>query len=137
VCCLRRPGHRVDPERGELFALLGTNGAGKTSTLELVEGLDRPSSGTVRVLGSDPHARRSAVRPRVGVMLQEGRQNLAHYHLQRRRHRHTCLAALSLRAPKPVTCLLASESGSLDRISGDQNASCDLKIVTSWTSSTG
>jgi ABC-2 type transport system ATP-binding protein len=59
-------------ERGELFALLGTNGAGKTSTLELVEGLDRPSGGTVRVLGHDPFARRAAVRPRVGVMLQEG-----------------------------------------------------------------
>ena len=59
-------------ERGELFALLGTNGAGKTSTLELIEGLDRPSSGSVRVLGCDPFAQRSAVRPRVGVMLQEG-----------------------------------------------------------------
>jgi len=59
-------------ERGELFALLGTNGAGKTSTLEIVEGLDRPSGGTVRVLGHDPFARRAAVRPRIGVMLQEG-----------------------------------------------------------------
>ncbi|HEV2634922.1 MAG TPA: ABC transporter ATP-binding protein [Actinocrinis sp.] len=59
-------------ERGELFALLGTNGAGKTSTLELVEGLDRPSAGSVRVLGLDPYARRAMVRPRVGVMLQEG-----------------------------------------------------------------
>jgi ABC-2 type transport system ATP-binding protein len=57
---------------GELFALLGTNGAGKTSTLELVEGLDRPSAGQVRVLGRDPFADRAAVRPRIGVMLQEG-----------------------------------------------------------------
>ncbi len=59
-------------ERGELFALLGTNGAGKTSTLEIVEGLDRPTGGTVRVLGHDPFTRRTAVRPRIGVMLQEG-----------------------------------------------------------------
>jgi ABC-2 type transport system ATP-binding protein len=58
--------------QGELFALLGTNGAGKTSTLELVEGLARPSAGSVRVLGQDPYTRRAAVRPRVGVMLQEG-----------------------------------------------------------------
>ncbi|MEU8891217.1 ABC transporter ATP-binding protein [Streptomyces sp. NPDC048442] len=58
--------------RGELFALLGTNGAGKTSTLELLEGLAVPSGGSVRVLGHDPHTERSAVRPRVGVMLQEG-----------------------------------------------------------------
>ncbi|MFC8227723.1 ABC transporter ATP-binding protein [Streptomyces sp. NPDC057287] len=58
--------------RGELFALLGTNGAGKTSTVELLEGLARPDSGTVRVLGHDPYRERAAVRPRTGVMLQEG-----------------------------------------------------------------
>lgn len=57
-------------ERGELYALLGTNGAGKTSTLEVVEGHRKATSGTVRVLGSDP-ADRSVVRPRVGIMLQE------------------------------------------------------------------
>ncbi|MET7639478.1 ABC transporter ATP-binding protein [Streptomyces sp. NPDC005438] len=58
--------------RGELFALLGTNGAGKTSTVELLEGLDRPTDGTVRVLGHDPYRERNRVRPRIGVMLQEG-----------------------------------------------------------------
>ncbi|MER6995198.1 ABC transporter ATP-binding protein [Streptomyces sp. NPDC000410] len=58
--------------RGELFALLGTNGAGKTSTVELLEGLARPSGGSVRVLGHDPYRERAAVRPRIGVMLQEG-----------------------------------------------------------------
>ncbi|MFF8832199.1 ABC transporter ATP-binding protein [Streptomyces sp. NPDC015131] len=57
---------------GEIFALLGTNGAGKTSTVELLEGLARPSGGTVRVLGHDPYTERSAVRPRIGMMLQEG-----------------------------------------------------------------
>jgi ABC-2 type transport system ATP-binding protein len=34
--------------RGELFALLGTNGAGKTSTLEVLEGPALPTSGVVR-----------------------------------------------------------------------------------------
>ncbi|MGW4905086.1 ABC transporter ATP-binding protein [Streptomyces sp. NPDC004270] len=58
--------------RGEIFALLGTNGAGKTSTVELLEGLAPPSGGRVRVLGHDPHRERAAVRPRTGVMLQEG-----------------------------------------------------------------
>ena len=58
--------------RGELFALLGTNGAGKTSTMELIEGLAAPSAGRVRVLGRDPYRERAAVRPRIGIMLQEG-----------------------------------------------------------------
>ncbi|MEU4150443.1 ABC transporter ATP-binding protein [Streptomyces sp. NPDC026659] len=58
--------------RGEIFALLGTNGAGKTSTVELLEGLARPDGGRVRVFGHDPHRDRAAVRPRTGVMLQEG-----------------------------------------------------------------
>ncbi|MDG9719924.1 ABC transporter ATP-binding protein [Streptomyces sp. DH24] len=58
--------------RGEIFALLGTNGAGKTSTVELLEGLAAPADGRVRVLGHDPYTDRAAVRPRTGVMLQEG-----------------------------------------------------------------
>ncbi|MFF7970356.1 ATP-binding cassette domain-containing protein [Streptomyces sp. NPDC007905] len=58
--------------RGEIFALLGTNGAGKTSTVELLEGLAAPAGGRVRILGHDPYRERAAVRPRTGVMLQEG-----------------------------------------------------------------
>lgn len=57
-------------ERGELYALLGTNGAGKTSPLETVEGHRTPSGGTVRVFGHDPQDRET-VRPRTGIMLQE------------------------------------------------------------------
>lgn len=58
--------------RGELFALLGTNGAGKTSILELIEGLSAPASGTVMVLGHDPVRDRRLIRGRIGVVLQEG-----------------------------------------------------------------
>ena len=56
--------------RGELFALLGTNGAGKTSTVELVEGLATPSGGNIRVFGHDPVTERRLVRHRTGVVLQ-------------------------------------------------------------------
>ncbi|MEU3015766.1 ABC transporter ATP-binding protein [Nocardiopsis sp. NPDC007018] len=55
---------------GELFALLGTNGAGKTTTIETLEGFRRPSSGTVRVFGQDPHGQPAQVRERVNAVLQ-------------------------------------------------------------------
>ena len=65
-------GISFEVDRGEVFALLGTNGAGKTSTVELLEGLAPPTDGRIRVLGHDPYTERAAVRPRTGVMLQEG-----------------------------------------------------------------
>jgi len=55
---------------GTVVALLGTNGAGKTSALEVVEGLAPASAGHVRVLGLDPAADRAEVRRRTGVLLQ-------------------------------------------------------------------
>ncbi|WP_326550333.1 ABC transporter ATP-binding protein [Micromonospora sp. NBC_01813] len=55
---------------GELYALLGTNGAGKTSALETIEGHRTATSGAVRVFGQSPRDR-AAVRPRMGIMLQE------------------------------------------------------------------
>jgi len=58
-------------EQGELFALLGTNGAGKTSLLEVVEGIAPASAGEVRVFGQDPFRERAQVRARTGIMLQE------------------------------------------------------------------
>jgi ABC-type Fe3+/spermidine/putrescine transport system ATPase subunit len=58
--------------RGELFALLGTNGAGKTSAMEVPEGLAPPAQGAVRVLGCGPCRERALVRRRMGIMLQEG-----------------------------------------------------------------
>jgi ABC-2 type transport system ATP-binding protein len=56
---------------GSVTAVLGPNGAGKTTTIECAEGFRRPDSGAVRVLGEDPHARRSGLSARIGVMLQE------------------------------------------------------------------
>jgi ABC-2 type transport system ATP-binding protein len=58
--------------RGELLALLGPNGAGKTTTIEICEGFRRPESGRVRVFGHDPIRDARALKPLVGVMLQDG-----------------------------------------------------------------
>ena len=56
---------------GEIFGMVGPNGAGKTSTVECVEGLRSHSSGTIRVMGYDPHRDRYALRSHIGVQLQE------------------------------------------------------------------
>ncbi|MFI6283807.1 ABC transporter ATP-binding protein [Streptomyces sp. NPDC051018] len=58
--------------QGLVTAVLGPNGAGKTTTIEICEGYRRADAGTVRVLGLDPVADASRLRPRVGVMLQSG-----------------------------------------------------------------
>ncbi|KAB7744531.1 ATP-binding cassette domain-containing protein [Nostocoides sp. F2B08] len=59
-------------QAGRVTAVLGSNGAGKTTTLECLEGLQRPDSGTVSVLGADPWRAGPEHRARVGVMLQDG-----------------------------------------------------------------
>lgn len=57
---------------GNITAVLGPNGAGKTTMLEICEGLQHADSGQVKVLGMDPIADASKLRPRVGVMIQDG-----------------------------------------------------------------
>ncbi|CCH79741.1 ABC-type multidrug transport system ATPase componen [Nostocoides japonicum T1-X7] len=57
---------------GTVTAVLGPNGAGKTTMVEILEGLRRRDSGTVRVLGTDPYRAGPEHRARVGVMLQDG-----------------------------------------------------------------
>ncbi|MEV7090996.1 ABC transporter ATP-binding protein [Streptomyces sp. NPDC093085] len=56
--------------RGEFFGLLGPNGAGKTTLVEIMEGLRRPDSGTVSVLGHAPWPRDIGLLPRIGVQTQ-------------------------------------------------------------------
>lgn len=53
---------------GELLALLGSNGAGKTTAVRLLLGLLKPDSGTARIFGQDPRDR--TARARIGAMLQ-------------------------------------------------------------------
>ena len=62
---------------GGITAVLGPNGAGKTTTIEVCEGFRSPDAGSVRVLGLNPSTESAALRPRVGVMLQDGGLALA------------------------------------------------------------
>jgi len=57
---------------GEIFGMVGPNGAGKTTTIECIEGLRVPDSGGIQVFGLDPRRDGYALRPRIGVQLQEG-----------------------------------------------------------------
>jgi ABC-2 type transport system ATP-binding protein len=57
---------------GSITALVGPNGAGKSSVLSVCEGLRRPATGRVRVLGLDPIRDRRELLPRIGVQLQNG-----------------------------------------------------------------
>jgi ABC-2 type transport system ATP-binding protein len=56
--------------QGEVFGLLGPHGAGKTTTVEILEGLRRPDGGQVMVCGFDPTREAAKVRERIGVSLQ-------------------------------------------------------------------
>jgi ABC-2 type transport system ATP-binding protein len=56
---------------GEIFGLIGPNGAGKTTTMECIEGLRKPDSGTISVLGLDPFRQVYKLQERIGVQLQQ------------------------------------------------------------------
>ncbi len=56
---------------GEVVALLGANGAGKTTAVKLMLGLLEPSEGQVKIFGRSPSER--ATRQRIGAMLQVAR----------------------------------------------------------------
>jgi len=64
-------GVSFDVWEGEIFGLIGPNGAGKTTTMECVEGLRKPDSGAIAVLGLDPVSDAYALQLRIGVQLQE------------------------------------------------------------------
>lgn len=46
-------GIDLDVAAGEIVALIGANGAGKSSTLKAIAGLERPTAGTIRLFGDD------------------------------------------------------------------------------------
>ncbi len=64
-------GINLSVREGECFGVLGPNGAGKTTTIEILEGLLKPTSGSVHVLGMDWAGHESKIRQRIGVSLQD------------------------------------------------------------------
>jgi len=59
-----------DVREGEIFGFLGANGAGKSTTIRMLCGLLRPTSGTATVGGVDVSKDPEAVKLRIGYMSQ-------------------------------------------------------------------
>jgi ABC-2 type transport system ATP-binding protein len=61
----------LEVRQGEIFGLLGPNGSGKTTTINMISGLSRPTSGEVRVLGYNVQHNARQVRQVLGSVPQE------------------------------------------------------------------
>jgi len=60
-------------EKGQSTALLGPNGAGKTTLVEMIEGIQKPDKGEIRILGKKWQANQDALHRAIGLCLQETR----------------------------------------------------------------
>jgi len=61
----------LELEKGQYVALLGPNGAGKTTLVEMIEGIQRPDAGEIRILGKSWSAGERHLRRILGLSLQE------------------------------------------------------------------
>jgi len=66
---VRGVSYAVNP--GEMFGLIGPDGAGKTTTIRLLCGLLRPDGGQIRVLGKDPVKNHHAITTQIGYFSQK------------------------------------------------------------------
>lgn len=67
-------GISFEVAEGEIFGLLGHNGAGKSTTIQMLTGRTRPSEGYARVAGCDPATEREKLKPRINLVFED--QNL-------------------------------------------------------------
>jgi ABC-2 type transport system ATP-binding protein len=58
-------------EEGEIFGIIGSNGSGKTTSVECLQGLREADSGKISVLGLNPRQHRQQLRALIGSQLQE------------------------------------------------------------------
>ncbi len=117
--------------RGAVLALLGPNGAGKTTTIEICEGFRRADEGTVRVLGLDPVRDNAALRPRLGVMLQDG---VGGYHAATALELLRLFASYAVHPHEPAVLLeavgLTEAAGTaVKRLSGGQQQRLSLAMA--------
>lgn len=124
-------GIDLDVAQGELVAVLGINGAGKTSFIELLEGMAPASAGSIRVFGADAITGRSANRRRTGIMLQH-----AGFAGQLTVDETLRMWAGTLTAPRPKSesielAGLAGREGTLVKsLSGGERRRLDLALAT-------
>ena len=95
-------------EQGDVFGLIGQNGAGKTTFMRMVASLSRPDSGQIELFGETEHAKLNAARSRMGSVIEEPAlycnlsavQNLEYYRIQRgitdKKRVQKCLEIVSL-----------------------------------------
>jgi ABC-2 type transport system ATP-binding protein len=119
-------GVHLEVQRGEVLALLGPNGAGKTTIVEILEGYQTASAGSVAVLGFDPRRDRRQMLERVGIVLQETaveqfltvrevlRRRAAYYPHPRRPDSVVDLVGLSEKAGARVRTLSGGQQRRLD-----------------------
>src|SRR5262249_49750493 len=62
---------QLEIRNGDIYGLLGANGAGKTTSIKIICGLIEPTSGSVTLLGKSKELRSAAVRSRIGYMSQK------------------------------------------------------------------
>lgn len=80
----------LDVAAGEFFGVIGPNGAGKTTLLEIVEGIRKPSSGSVKVLGMEATSRNSRLARQIGIQT----QTPAFFHMHTAREHLETMAAI-------------------------------------------
>jgi ABC-2 type transport system ATP-binding protein len=125
-------GLNLDVGQGECVALLGPNGSGKTTTVEICEGFRRRDSGAVTVLGVDPARASRAWRARIGIVAQsdlggfnltvrEALDHFAHYHaVPRGTDELIALVGLQAKAGTRVPALSGGQRRRLDVALGVQ-----------------
>jgi ABC-2 type transport system ATP-binding protein len=122
-------GITFEIEHGEVFGLLGPKGAGKTTTVEILEGYRARDGGGVAVLGVDPQHADASWRERIGVVLQSS----AMYATLTVRE-HVSLFAGYFEAPRDVDEVIAlvgldeKRDARVKTLSGGQQRRLDLAL---------